>query len=258
MISELMQCSLADILEKPNNRRLLPKKKQILYAKQLACGMNYLHTCKPNIIIHRDLKPENLLIDFSDNLKISDFGLAKILPLSPYDHHNNSSNTDGNNKLTGSFKMTGETGKYTFLLMTRRIIETMLKAIGKLCIFSYIKGSYRYMAPEVFRHQSYNETVDIYSYGMIFYYMLSGTRPWPTLHGVDACKRAALEGKRPCVPTSWNPMLCAIIQGCWDGNSRVRPSFKEILDALEEHTTSKKSSITCGFVESMKQNMVGM
>lgn len=30
-------------------------------------------------------------------------------------------------------------------------------------------GSYRYMAPEVFRHEPYNSRVDVYSFSMIVY-----------------------------------------------------------------------------------------
>jgi serine/threonine protein kinase len=55
----------------------MAKRKQIVYATQLAQGMNYLHTCRPPVI-HRDLKPANLLLDHSGNLKISDFGLSKV------------------------------------------------------------------------------------------------------------------------------------------------------------------------------------
>lgn len=105
MISELMQCSLQDVLK---SHRLhsthLPKKKQIFYAKQLAQGMNYLHTCKPPVI-HRDLKPANLLIDDSGTLKITDFGLAKIRPTL-------GKNSDG---IMEPFVMTGETGSYRFM-----------------------------------------------------------------------------------------------------------------------------------------------
>jgi len=39
-------------------------------------GLIYLHT---KSIIHRDLKPGNILIDINKNLKISDFGLSKIV-----------------------------------------------------------------------------------------------------------------------------------------------------------------------------------
>lgn len=46
------------------------------YFRQLIEGISY---CHQNNIAHRDLKPENLLLDASDNLKISDFGLSGIV-----------------------------------------------------------------------------------------------------------------------------------------------------------------------------------
>jgi len=46
------------------------------YFRQLIDGIAY---CHQNNIAHRDLKPENLLLDSSDDLKISDFGLSGIL-----------------------------------------------------------------------------------------------------------------------------------------------------------------------------------
>ncbi|KAL3764732.1 hypothetical protein ACHAWO_008727 [Cyclotella atomus] len=134
----------------------IPKRTQVIYAQQLAQGMNHLHKCRPPII-HRDLKPANLLIDFSGTLKITDFGLAKIQP--------NPEQTDKE-----VFMMTGET------------------------------GSYRFMAPEVYLHEEYTETVDVNSYSMILYYMLCGIAPWHGLSGVDAATKAAVNGKRSVIP----------------------------------------------------------
>ena len=46
------------------------------YAIEIILGLEYLHK---NNMIYRDLKPENILMDSQGHLKISDFGLSKIL-----------------------------------------------------------------------------------------------------------------------------------------------------------------------------------
>lgn len=53
-------------------------------------------------------------------------------------------------------------------------------------------GSYRYMAPEVFRHENYNEKVDVYAFAMIFYELLEGIAPYVDLDAVSAAKQAAI------------------------------------------------------------------
>ena len=102
MISEICRCSLLDIFKANSiSNSQIPKRTQIVYAQQLAQGMNHLHKSRPPIV-HRDLKPANLLIDFSGTLKIADFGLAKIRP-------------NAKQSETEAFLMTGETGSYRFM-----------------------------------------------------------------------------------------------------------------------------------------------
>lgn len=42
---------------------------------QVLCGVDFLHSQR---IVHRDLKPQNLLISETGQVKIADFGLAKV------------------------------------------------------------------------------------------------------------------------------------------------------------------------------------
>ena len=45
-------------------------------ARDVAVGMNWLHSSKPVQFLHRDLKPSNLLVDDNLRIKICDFGFC--------------------------------------------------------------------------------------------------------------------------------------------------------------------------------------
>ncbi|KAA6393012.1 MAG: putative Cyclin-dependent kinase 1 [Streblomastix strix] len=55
------------------------------YCWQLLQGMHFCHSRR---MMHRDLKPQNLLVDRGGNLKIADFGLARMysIPMRSYTH----------------------------------------------------------------------------------------------------------------------------------------------------------------------------
>lgn len=93
-------------------------------------------------------------------------------------------------------------------------------------------GSYRYMAPEVFRHEEYSETVDVYSYAMIFYYLLQNAQPFAGMSGIDAVTKAAVDGERPLIPRDVDTRLSFLLKRCWDENPNARPSFEEIVRGL--------------------------
>ncbi len=57
------------------------------------------------------------------------------------------------------------------------------------------------MAPEVFRHELYNNKVDVYSWAMIAYQLAEGLPPFWNMDPIEAARAAALEHRRP----AWGP-----------------------------------------------------
>lgn len=57
--------------------RTLPPFVAVYYAAQIVLAVEYLHNQN---IVYRDLKPENILIDKYGNVKMTDFGFAKVVP----------------------------------------------------------------------------------------------------------------------------------------------------------------------------------
>ena len=182
--------SVAAVLERLHGERLEPFV-AARWALDMAQGLRYLHEHKPLPVVHRDLKPQNLLIDGSGHVKISDFGLAKVV--------------DQLKALDEKYVMTGET------------------------------GSYRYMAPEVFRHEPYGAAVDIYAFGVILFQLTSPSAapPMQWLSAVAAAEAMSLQNERPEISPKLNMRLRNLIARCWDPDASKRPSAAACCAELE-------------------------
>ena len=128
---------------------------------QLLSTLAHLHK---RGIVHRDVKPENILISSSDHhrniqddpiiqVKLSDFGLARIL---------HSSNCTGGYDSSASHSSSGEPLTPPCLKRSRAYSRV---------------GSDYYTAPEVSTGNGYDTAVDIYSLGVTLYILLSGHPP---------------------------------------------------------------------------------
>ncbi|XP_072971227.1 serine/threonine-protein kinase VIK-like [Typha angustifolia] len=95
-------------------------------------------------------------------------------------------------------------------------------------------GSYRYMAPEVFKHRKYDKKVDVFSFAMILYEMIEGDPPFSNHEPYDAAKYVA-EGHRPTFRAKGHILeLKELTEKCWAADMNERPSFLEILKKLEK------------------------
>ncbi|KAI3517166.1 hypothetical protein L1887_16376 [Cichorium endivia] len=74
--------SLEDRLLRRGNTPPLSWQTRFKIAAEIATGILFLHQTKPEPIVHRDLKPGNILLDRNFVSKISDVGLARLIPAS--------------------------------------------------------------------------------------------------------------------------------------------------------------------------------
>ena len=99
-------------------------------------------------------------------------------------------------------------------------------------------GTYRWMAPEVMEGEGgkINHRCDAFSYGMVLYELFTGTIPYAdTSNELEAaCK--IMEGERPSLPSTLPRYLRLLMLACWEKDSDNRPTFKEIVRALDSKT----------------------
>ncbi|KAK9904893.1 hypothetical protein WJX75_005037 [Coccomyxa subellipsoidea] len=225
--------SLTDLFKRVHSGAAAPPSLRRATEMALDCarGMQYLHARNKNKMscMHRDLKPANLMLggiphdsvdrDIAAELgvvKIADFGLSKSLAQNVSAARSRSRmdlDRDLEDGMEGHqlerYKLTGET------------------------------GSYRYMAPEVFRHEPYNTKVDVYAFSMIAYELFEGAIPFGHLHPVEAARRAAMNHARP----TWGKYnrfgkpvpqeIMTLVEECWDLHPDKRPSFSMIAKRLQ-------------------------
>lgn len=72
--------SLEDCLSRKGNSPALSWQLRFRIAAEIATGLLFLHQTKPEPLVHRDLKPGNILLDHNFVSKISDVGLARLVP----------------------------------------------------------------------------------------------------------------------------------------------------------------------------------
>ncbi|KAL0741213.1 hypothetical protein Bca4012_082726 [Brassica carinata] len=120
-------------------------------------------------------------------------------------------------------------------------------------------GTYRWMAPEMIQHRPYNQKVDVYSFGIVMWELITGQLPFKNMTAVQAAFSVVNRGIRPTVPNDCLPVLSEIMTRCWDGNPEVRPSFVEVVSMLEAAeteimTTARKARFRCCMSSPMTMN----
>ena len=100
-------------------------------------------------------------------------------------------------------------------------------------------GSYRWMAPEVIRHERYDESCDVYSFAMLTYEMLTLRMPFQNFSPIETAFAVA-RGERPNLPPVPDCMS-VLVQECWHHDRGKRPGIAEIVERLRNLRAKKQS-----------------
>src|SRR4051812_38359016 len=97
-----------------------------------------------------------------------------------------------------------------------------------------IYGVMPYVAPEVLRGKPHTQAADIYSFGMVMYFVVTLKQPFADRAHDQELALSICNGVRPEITEREAPKCYIdLMKKCWDPNPDNRPNAGEIRDKLE-------------------------
>lgn len=99
-------------------------------------------------------------------------------------------------------------------------------------------GTPLYMAPEICDDTHYSNKIDVYSYALTLYEILTTNKPFYDIEKCTIFKLFSLinQGQRPTIRDGEIPeCFVELLKKCWNANSVERPSFKQIVKGFVDH-----------------------
>ncbi|KAL0903887.1 hypothetical protein M5K25_025945 [Dendrobium thyrsiflorum] len=110
-------------------------------------------------------------------------------------------------------------------------------------------GTYRWMAPEMIKHKHYGRKVDVYSFGLVLWEMVTGRIPYEDMTPVQAAFAVVDKNLRPTFPAECPAALRAMIEQCWASVPEKRPEFWQIVKILEQFESTLSQGGTLNMVQ---------
>lgn len=137
----------------------LPLPRLLTLALPIAAALGAAHA---RGIVHRDLKPGNVMVTKDDQVKVLDFGLAKMSAPDPEDADATTARTRVDATVAGRFV-----------------------------------GTVPYMAPEQIRGEAVDARTDLFAFGILLYEMATGRRPFQGATAADVTSSILRDAPAP-------------------------------------------------------------
>lgn len=107
-------------------------------------------------------------------------------------------------------------------------------------------GTPLWTAPEILRGQVYNESADVYSFAMCLWEIWGLTLPHAELQlgPMEVALKVLADQARPSVPPDMPPFFAGLLRECWDEDGSSRPSFVEVVEAIESFAAQLVGTVT--------------